>query len=350
MNLTRLAVIGTGLIGLRHLAAAQRNTNVTLVAACDTNPAGAQIAATYGIPFYQDYHRLLAVEDLDGVIIATPTNTHAPIGGACAQHGVHILIEKPITGTLEDARRLLAAAEEGGIHTLVGHHRRHNYVVQQARELIQNGTIGDLIGVTAMFALLKPLDYYNVTWRKKVGGGPILTNLIHDIDNLRFICGEIETVYAATSSKTRGFDVEDTAGLTLHFANGALGTVLVSDATPSPWSYELTSGENPVYPLSGQDCYQFCGTKASLAFPSMTLWRYPEQPMPGWYRPLEQVRRIDPKAEDPLDVQLTHFCEVIQDTAQPLISGVEGLKTLAATEAVLKSAQVQMPVSPASLW
>jgi predicted dehydrogenase len=349
MNSIKLAVIGTGLIGQKHLEVVSSNAGCELVAVCDAHPNAVVTTEKYGVPFYQDYETLLAERTLDGVIIATPTNLHAQVGAACAEHGLPILIEKPIAGTLAEARELLAVAERCGIQVLVGHHRRYNPLVQQTRALVQNGQLGQLVGVSALFTLLKPADYFNVMWRTQPGGGPILTNLIHDIDNLRFICGEIRSVYAITSSMTRGFAVEDTVSLTLHFENGALGSVLVSDATPAPWSYELTSGENPVYPFTGQDCYHFCGTEGSLAFPSMTMWRYPKGQADGWYQPLEQHRRLEPDPGDPLTAQLAHFCRVIRGAETPLVSGQEGLKTLAATQAVLESAHCHLPVQPGEL-
>ena len=271
MKPIKLAIIGAGLMGQKHAEIISDSSECELAAICDTNPEGAAVADRYGVSFYQDYHALLAEQRLAGAIIATPTNLHAPVGIACTEHGVHILVEKPIAGTLADATALLEAVEHHSIQLLVGHHRRHNPLIQQARAIIQEGQIGELVGATAIFAVLKPPDYYDVAWRIQPGGGPIMINLIHDIDSLRFICGEIESVYAVTSSKTRGFAVEDTASLSLQFANGAVGSVFVSDATPAPWSYELTSGENPIYPRQAQDCYHFCGTAGSLAFPSLKV-------------------------------------------------------------------------------
>jgi predicted dehydrogenase len=348
MSSIKLAVIGTGLIGQKHLEIIRVKAECELVAMCDARPDGAVTAEKYGVPFYQDYFTLLAEQTLQGAIIATPTNSHAPVGIACAEQGVHILVEKPITATLAEAKQLLAAAERCEVRVLVGHHRRHNPLVQQTRDIVQSGQLGQLVGVSAMFMLLKPPDYYHVTWRTRPGGGPVLTNLIHDIDNLRYICGEIRSVYAVTSSAARGFAVEDTANLTLHFENGALGSILVSDTTPAPWSYELTSGENPAYPATGQDCYYFCGTEGALAFPSMTLWRYPQSQAAGWHHPLEQ-RHLRSEPGDPLTAQLAHFCRVIRGEEAPLVSGQEGLKTLAATQAVLESARCNLPVIPGEL-
>ena len=349
MNPLKLAVIGLGLIGQKHLEVIAANPACALVAVCDAHPAGVKTAAQYGVPFYQNYATLLTKQSLDGAIIATPTNTHAPVAMACAKQGVHALVEKPITNTLAEARELLQITQMYGVQILVGHHRRHNPLVQQARTIIQSGEIGQLLGVTAMFTLLKPDDYYQTVWRTQAGGGPILINLIHDIDNLRFICGEIDNVYARSSTKARGFAVEDTASLSLQFANGALGSVLVSDATPAPWSYELTSKENPSYPFTGQDCYHFCGTEGSLAFPSMTLWRYPQAQPAGWHQPLQQYQPHAVEPVSPLTEQLAHFCRVIQGEETPLVSGAEGLKTLAVAQAVLESARSNLPIRPDTL-
>lgn len=337
MHKLKIAVVGAGLIGQRHVGLIQASDQCELAAICDSNPA-AETVVQANVPFYQDLNKMLAAETLDGAVIASPTNLHAPHGIACAEHGVHILVEKPITGTLTDAELLIKAAAQHGVALLVGHHRRHNPLVQQARQIVQSGQIGELVGVTAVFALLKPNDYYNVNWRTQPGGGPILTNLIHDIDNLRFICGDIEQVQAATSSKTRGFAVEDTASVIVQFANGSLGSIFVSDATPAPWSYELTSGENPAYPQTKQDCYRFLGTRGSLTFPSMALWHYPDPQAQGWWEQIEQ-QPIATSSADALTAQLNHFCRVILGEERPLIPGEEGLRTLQIIHAIIQSAQ-----------
>jgi predicted dehydrogenase len=136
---------------------------------------------------------------------------------------------------------------------------------EKAREIVQDGRIGRLTAVTALWLLHKPTDYFQVAWRRETGGGPILINLIHDLDDLRFICGEIASVQAITSNGARGFAVEDTAAITLAFVNGALGTVTLSDAVAAPWSWEITSGEAPNYPQRPENCYLFAGTEGSLA-------------------------------------------------------------------------------------
>lgn len=339
----RLAVVGAGLIGKRHIDLIAAEPACELVAICDAQPLAALLATTYAARFFADYATMLAEIDLDGVIIATPNHLHVPVGLACIDHGLPILVEKPIAESVAAAQQLVDAADARGIPVLVGHHRRHNPLVQRAKAWIQQGGLGRLVGVSASFALLKPADYYNVTWRKEPGGGPVLINLIHDIDNLRYLCGDITQVYGMTSNQSRGFVVEDSAAITLQFTNGALGTIFVSDTTAAPWSYELTSQENPAYPPTGQDCYQFYGTAGALAFPSLRHWHYADPQHAGWYAPLT-CDQIEVTPQEPLAVQLRHFCQVIRREATPLVSGREGLKTLAATLAVLESPQRQAPI------
>ena len=185
------------------------------------------------------------------MIVASPNVLHVAMALDCVERGIPALVEKPVADTVVSARRLCNAVQRSGVPVLVGHHRRHNPIIKTVREQIAGGLIGQLTAVVGLWLLKKPDDYFDVAWRRERGGGPILINLIHDIDNLRFICGEIAEVQALTSNKVRGFAVEDTAALLLRFANGAIGTVTVSDATPAPWSWELASGENAAYPEAG---------------------------------------------------------------------------------------------------
>jgi predicted dehydrogenase len=277
------------------------------------------------------------------MIVASPNVLHVAMAPDCVERGIPALVEKPVADTVVSARRLCSAVQRSGVPVLVGHHRRHNPIIKTTRERIAGGLIGQLTAVVGLWLLRKPDDYFDVAWRREGGGGPILINLIHDIDNLRFICGEIAEVQALTSNKVRGFAVEDTAALLLKFESGAIGTVTVSDATPAPWSWELASGENAAYPSQDQPCYLFAGTKGSLSVPTMQLWSYPGDS--GWYAPLARTSVVT-DALDPLAEQLRHFLAVIARRETPLISVEDATRTLAVVEAVNEAGRTGTRVSP----
>lgn len=342
----RIGVAGAGLIGRRHIELIQASGDCVLAGIADPSPAAKDYAQARGVPCYPDHRALLAQQKPDGVVIASPNTLHLPMALDCAEAGVPALIEKPVTETVAAARRLCAAVKRTGVPMLVGHHRRHNPIIKSARETVASGKLGQLTAVVGLWLLKKPDDYFEVAWRREPGGGPLLINLIHDIDNLRFVCGEIVEVQALTSNKVRGFAVEDTAALLFRFANGALGTVTVSDATPAPWSWELTAGENAVYPRQDQPCYVFAGTNGSLSVPTMELWSYSQNP--GWYAPLSH----DPVAVagyDPLVEQLRHFLNLIAGREQPLISVEDAMGTLAVVEAVSEAARTGQKISPGQI-
>jgi predicted dehydrogenase len=336
MTKVRLAVIGAGAFGQRHLSYLQREPLCEVVAVADPMPAAADFATAHGYRYFSDYRCMLDAVKPEGAIIASPNALHAPMGLACAERGVHILVEKPIAETLPAAQSLAAAAGRAGVALLVGHHRRYNPIIEKAREIVRGGGIGRLTAVVAMWLIRKPDPYFDVAWRRQPGGGPVLINLIHDIDDLRFICGEIASVQAITSSGMRGFAVEDTAAITLRFASGALGTATLSDVVSAPWSWELTSGEAAQYPQRPENCYMFAGTEGSLTVPKLELWRYEGEQ--SWTRPLvKQIFAVT--TEDPLTRQLRHFCHVIRGEEPPRITGADAVRTLATTLAVLDAAR-----------
>jgi len=331
----QIAVVGAGLIGRAHIALIQKSKQCALAAIADPMPQAETLAKEIGVPYFENLERMLDDVKPQGVIVATPNAAHAVNGLACVGRGIAVLVEKPITETVESAQKLVAAAKKAEVPLLVGHHRRHSAILAQARDVIRSGKLGRIASVTAFTTFLKPDPYFDMAWRREKGGGPVLINLIHDIDDLRFLIGDIVRLQAMTSSAMRGFAVEDSAVVNLQFANGALGSITCSDAAAAPWSWELTSGENKAYPRNPEDCYFISGTNGSLAVPTMRLWNYGAER--GWNAPLHRTQLAADEA-DPLARQLDHFCAVIRREAEPACSGDDGLKTLRATFAIHQSA------------
>ncbi len=341
----RIGIVGAGVIGARHARLVAAEGFCELGAIADPTPDGEALAAELDAPWMRDGAALAEAGTCDGVIVATPTPDHVETALRYIERGVPVLVEKPIADTVAAGRRLLDAATEANVCVLTGHHRRFDPSVRLAQDLMGEGGIGQLLAVNAIWAVRKPESYYDVAWRRSPGGGPVLINLIHDIDMLRALCGEIESVQALCSHAARGFAVEDTAAILLRFRGGAVGTVTMSDAAPSPWGWEQATGENPLVPATAENPYRLFGTAGSLEFPRIKLWRHADPASGGWSDPL-QVREIEAGPRTALLTQLRHFCDVIRADALPMVSAADGLATLAATEAVLHAARDGRAITP----
>lgn len=337
-----IAVVGAGLIGPRHAAALARSERAVLHSIADPADAGKALAARHGVPHFGSLEELLDKGRPDGVIVATPSQMHVEHGLACVAAGVPALIEKPLGTDLEGCRKLVEAGISAGVPLLVGHHRRHNPLVAKAKQLIGEGALGRIVSVHAMFWLVKPDAYFEPEWRRRPGAGPIYTNLVHDIDLLRYLAGEIVEVRCTVSNAIRGHDVEESAVMTFRFADGALGTANVSDAIPAPWSWEMTAGENPDYPDTGQGCYWIGGTQASLELPGVKLWSHTTKR--SWWEPIGATAFPMVKAE-PLVRQADQFAAVIAGEEEPLVPAIEGLRSLEVIDALFRSAGTGGPVS-----
>ena len=332
----RIAVAGAGLIGQAHIRRILDDPGARLAAIIDPSPAAEQ-AAVLGVPAFADLAEGLRAARPEGVVIATPNALHVPHGLLAVEAGVPMLLEKPMSGDLASAMQLVGAADAAGVPILVGHHRRHSPLMQRAHDAVASGRLGRVVAATGLCLLRKPDNYFDgpTVWRREPGGGVVLINLIHVIDDMRNLCGDIAAVQAVTSNAARGFPVEDTAAILLHFASGALGTLTISDAAVAPWSWEMTAGENKAYPHTDQSCYLVAGTEASLSVPRLDTWRHGGD---GWWTPLETRREIVPE-QDPLTLQMRHFCQVARREAAPLLDGRGGARTLEATLAVIRAAE-----------
>ena len=279
----RIALIGAGNMGRQHYHRLQRIAGARLCAVAD--PQGQAFAADAGVPWFGDHRRLLEEARPQAAIVANPNNLHVATALDCLAAGVPLLLEKPVGVQLDEVSELVAVARRSGVPLLVGHHRRHNPLVVRARQLIAEGALGRLLSVTALWQLKKPDSYFEVAWRREPGAGMLLTNLIHDLDLLRHLCGEVREVQALAGNAIRGLPNEDNIALLLRFANGALGSLTGCDAAAAPWSWELAAGENPVYPRQAeQPCYLLAGTEGALSLPSSAAGATPRPGRAGTTR------------------------------------------------------------------
>ncbi|MBR1212196.1 Gfo/Idh/MocA family oxidoreductase [Bradyrhizobium sp. JYMT SZCCT0180] len=334
-NIT-IGVIGAGLIGRKHLRKLAEREDYELVGIADVN-ADAVSAEHPRTRVFADYRQLLDEARPEAVIIASPNQLHAENGIECARRGIHILIEKPVTDTLDTAATLITEVRKGGVKSLVGHHRRHHLPVKTLQALLRDGRFGDVVGVSAIWATHKPADYFKIApWRREAGGGPILINLIHEIDFLRYTVGEIVAVEAIASNRQRGFAVEDSAAALIEFDNGALGTFFISDSAVSPWTTEQGLGEAPEFPFSGESSYRFMGRRGAIEFPELVQWTQAGDAQ-DWNKPI-QAQRLHAPTIDPYVAQLDHFRDIIRGTASSLQPVEDGARSLLATLAIAEAA------------
>jgi predicted dehydrogenase len=324
------------------------DSNIAVIAGfADPDPSTALDTAFANAKYYQDHLKLIEAESLDGIIIAVPNTDHVRVAMDCLAAGIPILVEKPIADSVKSGRTLVAEQRKTGVTVLVGHHRRFDPAVDTAKRLINDGDIGKLLAVQTTWVTRKPNDYYQIKWHTELSsGGFILINLIHDIDILRYLCGEIISVYADLDSVGRSLAVADTVAVTLRFQNGVLGTVTASDACVSAWGWEQATGENPIVPVSGEGAVRFFGTDGSLDFPTLKLWKDAAGGAGTWDRVLAS-KIIAPNHERrALKDQLNHFCALIKNGEQvPRVTAEDGLATLEATTAIIESAKQKRPIT-----
>lgn len=337
-----VAVIGLGLIGKMHIDRALQHADVALVGIADPAPGAEQVARSAGVAWFADYRRMIEVVKPRGVVVATPNVTHARITIDCLDRGVAAIVEKPIADTLDEARRICEASDRTGLPVLVGHHRRYNAVARRAKEVMLSDRLGKPVAATVMCTWLKPDDYFEASWRRQRGGGPLLINLIHDIDLLRFLFGEIDQVQAIASNAIRGFEVEDTSVVICRFRNGALGTITVSDTAAAPWNWDLAAGEADRFPQQDVNSHYLSGTLGSITLPRLEIWEYRNQR--GWHDPLTSERTALHRG-CPYTEQWRHFSALVDGREPPVCSARDGLRTLEATLAVSTAAATAQPVT-----
>jgi predicted dehydrogenase len=342
----RIVVAGAGLIGQAHIRRILDEPTAELVGIVDALPKAKDQADALGVAWTPDLESMLDKVKPDGVVVALPNQFHFAAGMTLVKHGIPALMEKPVCDTVAEALQFADAAEKAGVPVLVGHHRRHSPLTLRAKAIIDSGRLGKIVAVHGFCWFLKPKDYFEGkgAWRGQPGGGVVLINLIHVIDDLRNLCGDIVSVQASESHAARGFPVEDTVGIILKFRNGAIGTLSISDAVAAPWSWEMTAGENKAYPRTDESCYVVAGMEGSLSVPRLEIWHHGADL--SWWSPMRSERAVVPDQDpftlehlgDPLTSEMRHFCNVVRGTVKPLLDARGGAKTLEATMAVKKAA------------
>ena len=312
--MTRIAVMGGGLIGRRHVERILAHPVATCAGLIDPDP---NVAPDLDVPRPTS----IAEAQADRVIIATPTPLHAQNTQDAAAHCAAILIEKPVAHTLAAADTLSRLP----VPILIGHHRRHHPKVKALKSLLVSGRIGDPVTATTIWALRKPDSYFTQNWRSAADGSPVLINLVHDLDLLNLYFGPIQNIVALPGHPQRSAERTESGAVALVHDSGVTTTISFADTAASPWGFEAGTGENPNIGATGQDMLWITGTKGGVSFPSLTVWSGTE-----WSEPATASPPLEAEGPAPLDAQLDHFIDVINGAAAPLCSLADGRAALAA--------------------
>lgn len=290
----KIGVIGVGKMGLNHVKIFKSMKNVDLVGVADINEVMVrEVASEYGARPFFDYKELLA-SGLDAVSVVVPTTLHKQVAIDAFEAGCHVLVEKPIAGTIEEGKEMIAAANRKNLKLLVGHVERFNPAVKILKEIIDDGVIGDIVSISS-----KRVGPYSP---RITDCGIILDLAPHDIDVISYLYQDrVREVYAIAGKTFH--NQEDHATLMLKFNRGTAGVIETS------WLPPHRVRKLNVVGVSGV---------ASLDFIDQKVVVYDKD----WAREANVTRR------EPLRNELEYFVKMIQGDAEPLVTGEDSLHAL----------------------
>lgn len=235
-KVVRFGILGCGMVAAFHAAALAQIENAVLVGVADADPNRAKVfAEERGVTAYTDYTQMLADASVDAVCICTPSGFHTKNTLQALVTGKHVVLEKPMTLTVEDADRVIDACERYGKLVTVISQFRFSDDVQRVKELVDEGAFGTLAFCNLSMKYWRDPSYYaNSNWKGTYaidGGGALINQGIHGVDLLLHIMGDAKVVAAKTRTAFHNIEAEDSAVALLEFANGCLGTLEASTCT-----------------------------------------------------------------------------------------------------------------------
>jgi predicted dehydrogenase len=332
-------LVGCGMVGKVHAEAIGAMAGARLVAVWGRDAGRtAEFASRFKAAADTDYERFLAHPDLDIVNVCTPSGTHAEFGCRAAEAGKHVLVEKPIEISLEQADRLIQTCEAAGVKLGVIFQSRFLPAVRRLKRAVDEGRFGRLILGDAYVKWYRAPEYYAPgSWHGTLrldGGGALINQAIHTVDLLRWIMGPAETVFAMSGALLhRQIEAEDTLVGAVRFRQGALGVIeAATSATPGFKRRLEITGERGTAILDGD---------------AISFWSLADGDSPT-EAPAEQI--TDGSA-DPASIaaeghrrQLEEMMKAVSEGREPMVTGREGRKSLELVTALYRSAAQGQPV------
>lgn len=335
----KIGVLGCGRISQRHLEAIAAQTGAECIAVCDIAAERARQAAyKYHIPCWTtDYNEILANRDIDLISLCTPSGLHPEQGIAAARCGKHVLSEKPMAVSLQDADKLINACCRAGVCLWVVFQNRFNPAVKLLRRAFEEGRFGRLYLIAANVYWQRSQNYYDMAaWRgtRALDGGAFMNQASHYLDMLQWFGGPVQSVQSLTATLARKIEMEDTGSAIIRFRNAALGSINVTMLSyPENMEGSLTIiGEHGSVKLGG------------TALNKIEYWRFRER------RNYENSTNPDHVTGDPIYGNghneyykriieyLSSMPEKRKQTGYGLIDGLEGRKSMAILDKIYGNA------------
>lgn len=232
----KFGLVGCGRIAKRHSELLGHNQidHASLVAVCDIDEEKAKkIGEQFNVPYYTDMDEMMQKESIDVVSVLTESGYHAKHVINLAKYGKHIVVEKPMALTLDDADSMIQACDENGCKLFVVKQNRFNVPVVKLREAMDEKRFGKLVLGTIRVRWCRDQNYYDQAWwrgRWDMDGGVLTNQASHHVDLLEYMMGDVESVFAKSTTALVNIEAEDTAIVTLKFRNGALGIIEATTA------------------------------------------------------------------------------------------------------------------------
>lgn len=328
----KFALIGCGRIAQKHADALSHSINeAELIAVCDINIAKAKyIGEKYGVPYYRKYREMLEKEQIDVICILTESGNHAKHAiDVVSKYKKHIVVEKPMALTLEDADKMIENCDKNNVKLFVVKQNRYNLPIQKLREALSKGRFGKIVLGTVRVRWCRDQNYYDQdNWRGTwaFDGGVFTNQASHHIDLLEWMLGEPVSVFAKSRTALVDIEAEDTGIAIITFKNGALGIVEATTATR---------------PKDLEGSLSILGEKGSVviggfAVNKMEVWEFSDN--------VEEDKSIKDSSELPPNVYgfghvryLQDVCESIIHNKRALVDGLEGRKSLELINAIYES-------------
>ncbi|WP_284643829.1 Gfo/Idh/MocA family protein [Paenibacillus silviterrae] len=334
MRKIKFAIVGCGHIAKKHIESIEKSSITELVAVCDTNVDRLnEFKEIYNVEGYLDLEEMLQKQvDIDVVNICTPSGLHKKLAVMVASYKKHVVVEKPIALTLEDANAIIEACEANKVKLSVVHPNRFRPAVQLLKEEMEKESLGKISHVNATVRWNRNQAYYDqAAWRgtKEFDGGVLMNQAIHNLDLLIWLFGEIDEVKSFTATRLRKIEAEDVAVSILKFKKGFLG-IIEAAATIYPKNLEES-----ISVFGEQGTVIIGGTTANWV-KHIQIEGYSEESLK------EKVLEIDnnPYGESGHYLIIEDMAQcVLQKDRIPLVSGEDGKEALKLVLAIYKSAE-----------